>query len=177
MAETEPKREIFNKEAKDRVMSPDDLDKFVRVTNPSVWLGLGACIALLAGLLVWGLFGSVTTTMDVTGVYMDDSEGEEDNQIICFLSAADVAKVHMGDDAVVDGHKVKVAYVQGFPTSREDMLDILGNQQSLLGALIHEDWSYLVSLDGDTDQLFSYIPLSIRITIDSSSPLSLVFDV
>ncbi len=175
MAEAETTRRIFTKESTERIMSPDDLDKFVRVTNPSVWLGLCACIALLAGLLVWGLFGSVTTTMDVTGVYIDDDKDGE-GSIQCFLSAADVAKVHEGDNAVVNGNKVKVTYVQSFPTSREDLLDMVGNQQSLLGALVHEDWSYLVTLDGNTDQLFAYVPLSIRITIDSSSPLSLVLD-
>ena len=168
-----PKRLIFNEGATERLRSPDDLEKFVRVTNPSVWLGLGACVALLVGLLVWGIFGAVTTTMDVTGVYLDN--GGDDN-IVCFLSAAEVAKVHEGDEAVVDGHKVQVKYVQTFPTSREDMLSELDNQESLLASLVKEDWSYMVILDGDVDDLFAYVPLSIRITIDSSSPLSLVLD-
>ena len=87
-----------------------------------------------------------------------------------------MAKVHVGDEAVVDGQKVKVAYVQTFPTAREVILAELDNQQSLLAALVHEDWSYMVILDGDTEDLFISVPLSIRITIDSSSPISLVLD-
>lgn len=39
---------IFTKKASDRLRSPDDLDEYVRVTNPSVWIVLAAC-AMLSG--------------------------------------------------------------------------------------------------------------------------------
>ena len=45
----------FTKRATDRLLSPDDLERYVRVTNPSVWVVL----ALLIGYLSWGLFARV----------------------------------------------------------------------------------------------------------------------
>ena len=88
----EASRSIFNERASDKLRSPDDLDKYVQVTNPSVWVILVACIALLAGLLAWGVFGSVTTNVSATGVIAN-------GQATCFLSADNVAKVSVGDSA------------------------------------------------------------------------------
>lgn len=65
MAQASPS--IFNKRATERLRSPDDLEKYVQVTNPSVWVVLGACIALLAGLLAWGIFGTVSTNVSAQG--------------------------------------------------------------------------------------------------------------
>ena len=109
---------IFNKKATEKLHSPDDLDKYVRVTNPSVWVTLAACVALLAGLLSWGVFGAVTTNVTTTGVVVDD-------QATCFLSADDVAKVDEGDVAVIDGKKMKVASVAALPMSRDEAAKIL----------------------------------------------------
>ena len=96
----EASRSIFNERASDKLRSPDDLDKYVQVTNPSVWVILVACIALLAGLLAWGVFGSVTTNVSATGVIAN-------GQATCFLSADNVAKVSVGDSASIDGELVK----------------------------------------------------------------------
>ena len=75
---------IFNKRAAEKLRSPDDLDKFVRVTNPSVWVVLAACVALLAGLLAWGVFGAVTSSVSTTGVAIN-------GKAMCFLDAEDAA--------------------------------------------------------------------------------------
>lgn len=54
---------IFNEQSRNRLQSPDDLDRYIRVTSPSVWVVLGAVIALVMGLLAWGIFDSVSTTI------------------------------------------------------------------------------------------------------------------
>jgi hypothetical protein len=53
---------IFTKKATDKLRSPDDLDEYVRVTNPSVWVVLAACIVLLVGLFAWAVFGTAEYT-------------------------------------------------------------------------------------------------------------------
>ena len=90
MADTESS--IFNKKASEKLRSPDDLDKYVRVTNPSVWVALAACVALLVGILTWGVFGAVTTSVNTTGTCVKGS-------VVCFLTAEDAAKVSVGDRA------------------------------------------------------------------------------
>lgn len=49
---------LFRKKSIDRISSPEQLNDYLRVTSPSIWIILTAIIVLLAGLLVWS---SVTT--------------------------------------------------------------------------------------------------------------------
>ena len=42
-----------------RVSSPEQLNDYIRVSSPSVWIVLGIVIALLLAAIVWGLFGTV----------------------------------------------------------------------------------------------------------------------
>lgn len=51
-------QQLFRKKSLDRISSPEQLNDYLRVTNPSVWIILLAIILLLAGLLYWS---SVTT--------------------------------------------------------------------------------------------------------------------
>lgn len=55
--------EIFRKKSLDKIKSPDQLNDYVRVANPGVWLILCAVIVLLIGFCVWGIFGQIKTTV------------------------------------------------------------------------------------------------------------------
>ena len=65
-----------------RISSPEQLDDYLKVTNPKVWVLLVAIILLLAGLLLWGGFTTIesyaTGTARVVGgeltVTFDDAE-------------------------------------------------------------------------------------------------------
>ena len=48
--------QLYRKSSMDRIQSPEQLNDYLRVTNPGVWALLTAVILLLAGLLVWGSF-------------------------------------------------------------------------------------------------------------------------
>ena len=45
---------LYRKSSMEHIQSPEQLNDYLRITNPSVWLLLTAVILLLAGLLVWG---------------------------------------------------------------------------------------------------------------------------
>lgn len=57
---------LFRKSSIDRVSSPEQLNDYIRVTNPGVWLVLAAVAALLIGGCVWGIFGRLDTTISVS---------------------------------------------------------------------------------------------------------------
>ena len=57
--------EIFRKKSLDKIKSPENLDDYIRVSNPGVWLLLVSVIVLLAGACVWGAFGHIDSTVDV----------------------------------------------------------------------------------------------------------------
>jgi hypothetical protein len=52
-------KSLFREEAMDKLSSPDELDRLMRVTDPKGWLALIALLALVAAAVVWGVFGSV----------------------------------------------------------------------------------------------------------------------
>ena len=157
---------IFNRRAAEKLRSPDDLDKYVRVTSPSMWAVVAALVLLLAGLLAWGVFGSVTTSVSATGVAVD-------GEAMCFLAAEDAAKVHVGDVANVAGVQMQVAEVSAVPLSRGEASTTLKSDY-LVDTLISGNWAYQVSFDGDESGLAQGVPLTVSITVERIAPISLV---
>ncbi len=130
---------------------------------------LAAAIALLVGLLAWGVFGSVSTRVSATAVRDRDS-------IRCFLAPSDVARVRPGNMAYVGNEQMEVAGVDVTPYSREEVSELLGRDY-LTDAVMREDWTYLVVLKGDGDYDFiEGVPLSVAITTDRVAPITLVLD-
>jgi hypothetical protein len=52
-------KQIFREKSLKRVSSPEQLDDYIKVTTPSVWIILAATIVLLAGMIIWGVFGKI----------------------------------------------------------------------------------------------------------------------
>ena len=50
---------IFRQKSIDKITSPEKLDDYIKVTKPSVWITLIAIVLLLAGTIVWSIFGEV----------------------------------------------------------------------------------------------------------------------
>ena len=157
---------IFNKRATEKLRSPDDLDKYVRVTNPGIWALLGACMALLIGLFSWGFFGSVTTSVSTTGVV-------HKGQAMCFLSAEDVAKVNEGDVANFAGHTMKVVDVAAIPNSSEEVSEMLDSDY-LASVLVQGEWAYRVVFRGEAEDFDQGVPLAVSITTERIAPISLI---
>ena len=163
----EPSHSIFNKAATEKLRSPDDLDKYIRVTNPTVWMVLVACIALLAGTLAWAVFGSVTTSVSATGVL------NVENRVVCFLNAENAAKVHLDDVANVGGERMTVGFITPVPLSKDEASNYLFSDY-LTSALVKDDWSYMLVFEGDTSNLVPDKPVYITITTERISPISLI---
>ena len=51
--------ELFRKKSLDKVSSPEELNDYIRVTTPSVWLILAAVLILVIGILAWCVLGTV----------------------------------------------------------------------------------------------------------------------
>ena len=57
---------LFRQKSIDRINSPEQLNDYIRVATPSVWLVLAALVLLLIGMLAWSVLGTVEAT-DVKG--------------------------------------------------------------------------------------------------------------
>ena len=57
---------LFRQKSIDRVSSPEQLQDYMRVTNPGVWMVLAAVIVLLAGILFASVFGRLENKVKAT---------------------------------------------------------------------------------------------------------------
>ena len=105
--------ELFRKKSLDKVKSPENLDDYIQVSNPGVWLLLVSVIILLAGACVWGIFGHIDSTAE-TRVQV------ENGTAVCYVADEDIASVQEGMtvklggfEAVIMeiGHKEDIGYV------------------------------------------------------------------
>lgn len=158
---------IFNRQALERLNSPDDLDKYVHVTNPSVWAMLVACLLLLGGLMAWGFFGTVSTSVSAKAVVLDGNA-------VCYLSGDDVSQVEIGDEVEVGNEDLIVINISRLPSSRSEAVAHLKSEY-LASELFDEDWNYLVVLAGPVDDLSSERPFEVSIITDRQAPIKHLF--
>ena len=90
--------ELFRKKSLTQVSSPDNLNDYIRVTNPGVWLLLGAIIVLLAGVCVWGIFGHADTVVSAVARV-------ENGVITCIPSESDASRLQTGMSVKLEGVK------------------------------------------------------------------------
>lgn len=105
--------ELFREKSMKKVNSPEQLNDYIRVSNPSVWMVLAAIIVLLAGICVWGVFGHLDTRLDTTGVCLDGT-------VTCYIPEADISDVTEDAIVSVDGAEYPVASVAAFPVKFGD---------------------------------------------------------
>ncbi|MBQ6513430.1 MAG: HlyD family efflux transporter periplasmic adaptor subunit [Clostridia bacterium] len=62
------KKEVFRKSALEKISSPDQLDKVLKVTSPMSWLALLGITLILVFVVVWSFTGYLPTTITATGM-------------------------------------------------------------------------------------------------------------
>ena len=62
---------IFREKSLDRISSPEQLDDYLKVSTPSLWIVLAAVIALLVGIVVWANVEYLETTINAAGTVKD----------------------------------------------------------------------------------------------------------
>lgn len=83
------KEELFRKKSLDRVKSPENLDDYISVSNPSVWLLLISVIVLLIGALIWATCGHIDSTVSAI-VRVENGEA------VCYITNEDFDSVEVG---------------------------------------------------------------------------------
>lgn len=59
---------IFRKSSLERISSPEQLNEYIKITNPGVWGVILGCMALFIAVGFWSIFGSIPDKMQVKGV-------------------------------------------------------------------------------------------------------------
>ena len=92
----EQKTKLFREKSLEAIESPESLNDYLRVTSPGVWLALATVIVLLAGMILWGVFGRIDTT---TTLAVSAREG----QAVCYVPYDVLEKVMAAGEVNVNG--------------------------------------------------------------------------
>jgi HlyD family secretion protein len=65
---------IFRKASLDRLASPEQLDKMIKVTSPMVWLASVAIVLVIAVTVVWAFVGRLPEKVEIHGLYTSDAQ-------------------------------------------------------------------------------------------------------
>ena len=158
---------VYSPEAVAALRSPDDLEKTIRVINPRVYVILAACIALLLGLLAWGVFGTVDSGAQATGIVRD-------GKILCLLDDSETQNIRVGNRAAFEGGSAVVQSVAEIPVSKGEALEALDNEY-LVSVNLDGEWGRLVTLLPEKENAAAEGSLiSFYITTERVAPISLI---
>lgn len=154
---------IFRQKSVDRVSSPEQLDNYLKVTTPTVWLVLIGIIVILIGTIVWATFGRMNTYANVGCVI-------EDQEAYCYVTEENSKKIK-------EGMTIEIP-------SDEASFEII--QVDTQGVNIPDNYNYLQHIVGVTssDYVFTLFGLCSlnngyykgRVIVESISPLEFIFN-
>lgn len=152
---------LFRKSSIDRVNSPEQLNEYIQVTSPSMWLVLAAVILLLTGVVVWGVFGTVETTIE-TGVLV------QEHQAVCYLPPEDASTLKEGMVVTAGNYTGRVKKMTEMPVQVSEEFDAY---LLYLTGLSDGDFCYVAELElpDAADGIYAAV-----ITVDSTRPISFV---
>lgn len=97
---------LFREKSIQKVQSPDNLNEYIRVSNPGIWILLVSIVFLLLGLCIWGCFGQLRTVISVEATC-------ENGVVSCLLPDDNAAGVQPGMTAELGGRTGTVTQVSG----------------------------------------------------------------
>lgn len=155
-------KQLFRKASIDRVSSPEQLNDYVRVSNPSVWILLAAVIVLLIGVCVWGIFGQLETKIAAAGT-------AENGVFACYVTEENAEKIKVGMTVNVDGNTLSVSEISAKPIAVSVQTD---EYLMHLGNYSEGDWLYEITAHGTlADGTYKA-----EIVTESVSPMSFVLN-
>ena len=153
---------LFRKKSVDKVSSPEQLNEYIRVANPGVWMVLAAIVILLAGVVVWGFIGHLDTTLDTALVC-------ENGEAVIYVKEADVETVEVGMTVRVGDKEYTLGEIPTEPVRVDGTLSEYAIHAS---GLAEGEWVYVVKVQGDCADGVQ----KAEIVIESISPISFILN-
>ena len=128
---------IFREKSLKKIASPEQMNDYIRVSSPSVWMVLTAVIVLLAGVCVWGMFGHLDTAVQTGGVCAD-------GRLTVLVGEEDHDKIRENAVISVDGVEYAVDEITNAPIRVDDQIDPYVVH---LAGFTEGDWVYRLYAD------------------------------
>ncbi|MCD8048691.1 MAG: hypothetical protein LUG52_03660 [Clostridia bacterium] len=152
-------KNIFREKSLEWISSPEQINDYIRVANPPVWMMLGALLLLLIGICVWGVFGRLETVISAAAITRDG--------VTTVYIKEDSGAVEEGMTVRINGDEFVISAVSSEPTPvSSDIPDYALH----IGELQTGEWVYEAVLD---ESLKDGICLA-EIVTEQVSPISFV---
>ena len=149
---------LFRKKAMESMSTPEQLNDYLRVTGPGVWMVLAAVIVLLMTMIIWGVVGRIETTLTVTAC-------AQDGRVVCYVPEDEGAGLQAGMPVRIDGEEFVLSSVPERPVPVDGALDEYAMHVSGLSSGM---WMYPAEADADLpDGLYQA-----KIVTESLRPMS-----
>ena len=145
-----------------RISSPEQLQDYVRVANPGLWMVLSAIVILLAGVIVWGFIGKIDTTMGVAIV-------TDTGNAVIYVSESDVEKIEIGMTVRCEDKEYTITDIAKTPIRVDSSFTDYAIHAS---GLTVGEWVYAVSIDGEHSDGVQ----KADIVIERISPISFILN-
>ena len=137
---------VFRHSTINRISSADELDHYIKVTNPSAWIALIAMLLLIAGVIIWAVVAIVPVTINTTGVLLQEAQSG-DEVVMCWVDESTADKIEkLGAQAVIDDVEAKRVEISDTPLSSSEVIHFLGSD-FYIESLDLSDWNYLVTIE------------------------------
>ncbi|MEG1427116.1 MAG: hypothetical protein RSC76_05450 [Oscillospiraceae bacterium] len=160
--------ELYRKKSLDRISSPEQLDDYIRVTNPGVWFVLGAVVILLIGACLWGVFGQLDTTVKVEAV-------AQGGKAILYLTEDTVKTVAPGDKIRANDKVGTIQEISPTPISYRDACAALGQYEYVISANESGKEALFFAVTADIPGIAEGVTKA-EIIIESAKPISFVLN-
>ena len=137
-------KEVFRRSTMNRIASADELDHYIKVTNPSAWAITVAALLLIAGIIVWAVVAIVPVTVNTTGITLESPTAK--TIIACWVDKSTADKIEKsGAKANIDGIEAESVAVDPTPMSSTEVISFLGSE-FYAESLDLSDWNYMVTI-------------------------------
>ena len=96
-------RQVYRKAALERISSPEQLDKMIVITSPTLWLAVLGGIVIVAAALLWSVFGRLPISVETTGVFVSEQLAHDrgEQKVLCYVPISHGKKIAPGMQVVV----------------------------------------------------------------------------
>ena len=154
--------QLFRKKSIDKVSSPEQLNEYIRVANPGVWMVLSTIIILLVGVVVWSVIGHLETTISTAVVC-------ENGKAVIYVKEDDIEKIEVGMIVRVENQEYAVSNISTEPIRVDDIMSEYAVHAS---GLTVGEWVYKAMLTGQHSEGVH----KAEIVIESITPISFILN-
>ncbi|MBE5791595.1 MAG: hypothetical protein E7322_05480 [Clostridiales bacterium] len=163
---------LFKKSSMERITSPEKLNDFIKVSNPTSWMILGMALAIILGLLCWGIFGSLNESVMFNGHMKEE-------KLYCYANGNLADQLEAGMPATItpqgsgETFEGRIVTVAEHPLSYDEATRGITSDY-ILSSLGLTGWNIAVVVESDAP-LYEGVVYTVSVVTDTYRPIEMVF--